>query len=78
MKRLAASAKYSSEHEMTEAPKTLVLRFVVDENVESIWSAGTGEITILEEDPIVAEGSVSRIVSGDSAWTSILAEIGLG
>ena len=58
---MEADAKYSSEKERMEAPSTLEDRFVVDEKVASIWSAGIGvtEIVEPEDEALVVGGNVS-------------------
>lgn len=46
MSRFAAEAKYSSEKETMEAPRTVVVRFVVVEKVESICEGMIVEIDV--------------------------------
>jgi hypothetical protein len=50
---LEAEAKYSSEKERIDAPSTVVVMFVEDENVVSIKDAGTGVTVTLAVDDVL-------------------------
>lgn len=62
MSRFAAEAKYSSEKERMEAPRTVVAIFVVAEKVESIAEAGIAVIDICGL-AVEAGGEEGRILS---------------
>lgn len=69
MSRLEARAKYSSERERMEAPRTVVVRFVVVEKVVSIKVEGIGVMEV--------EGRIlSSMVSGGKVGISMVVKIG--
>ena len=59
-RRCGSKAKYSSEKERIWAPSTDVVRFVEEENVLSIRTAGTDKVPMLEE---IGLGIVSNTAS---------------
>ncbi len=61
VRRLDAEAKYSSEKERIWAPSTDVVRFVEEENVLSIKTAGTDKVPMVEDE--VGLGIVSNTAS---------------
>ena len=63
MSRLEAEAKYSSEKETMDAPRTVVVTFVEVEKAVSINAAGTDVTVILEVEEALEGRALSTTAS---------------